>query len=219
MAQRNNRGPAILSAVSPFLLGFTSALPFILAVGPVAVLLVNTGMRFGFRRGSAAALGVATADTTYAMLAAAAGTAITHWLTRYQDQLRLGAAGVLAVVGITMIVTAYRSRPSDAEQEAASEERAASGSPLRTGAAFFAITISNPLTIVAFGSLAISTGKAIGLPWALGVGTASVVCHLALAGFGHSLGNLVSEKNQHLLHVIGGIFILGIAARTVASVL
>ena len=78
--------------------GYGVAIP----VGAIAILILGLSARTSFRVGSAAALGVATADGMYAAVAALGGAAVASGLAPFAGPLRLIAAGVLlALAGLT----------------------------------------------------------------------------------------------------------------------
>jgi threonine/homoserine/homoserine lactone efflux protein len=74
--------------------GFGIAIP----VGVVTLLIVETGIRSGFRAAAAAGAGTATADGIYAGLAAAFGVTLAGFLGPWQRLLR--AAAVVVLVGL-----------------------------------------------------------------------------------------------------------------------
>ncbi|MEI2655036.1 MAG: hypothetical protein V9G12_23325 [Microthrixaceae bacterium] len=65
-----------------FWLGLASGIPLMIAVGPIAVLLVELGIERGVARAWPAAIGVASADLTFATLAAFSGAALSRALSR-----------------------------------------------------------------------------------------------------------------------------------------
>src|SRR5215217_5606244 len=92
---------AILSGL---LAGWGVAIP----LGAIGVMIVDLGMRAGFRPAAAAAAGVATADLLYAAVAAAAGAAAAHLLAPHEHVLRLVSAGVLAAVAVLGLLALRR---------------------------------------------------------------------------------------------------------------
>ncbi len=67
-------------------------------VGPIALLLIEQGLRNGVRGGVPAAVGVAAADLSFASASALAGVAAANVLAPIEPMLRLGAIGVLGVL-------------------------------------------------------------------------------------------------------------------------
>lgn len=84
--------------------GYGIAVP----VGAIAPLLVGLSARLGLRVGAAAALGVATADGVYALLAVVGGVALAEAIEPVSRPLRLLAAAVLAAIAVRTAVVAVR---------------------------------------------------------------------------------------------------------------
>ena len=79
------------SFVAGAIAGYGIAIP----VGPVAVLIIELGVRRGFRLAAPAGLGAATADGLYALLAVLAGAAIAQLLEPITPGLQVIAVVVL----------------------------------------------------------------------------------------------------------------------------
>jgi threonine/homoserine/homoserine lactone efflux protein len=77
------------------LAGYGIAVP----VGAIAILIVDMGLRCGFRLGFMAGAGAASADFIYAGLAALAGEALATMLTPFALPLRIASALVLLGLG------------------------------------------------------------------------------------------------------------------------
>src|SRR6266511_3691458 len=84
--------PDLLSA---FLIGAAAGYAIAIPVGPIAALIVRTGLRRGFRVAAAAGAGTATVDLIYALTAVFVGGAITSALTAMLTPMRLAAAAAL----------------------------------------------------------------------------------------------------------------------------
>ncbi|HEX5455409.1 MAG TPA: LysE family transporter [Stellaceae bacterium] len=116
-------------------------------VGPVGVLCVRRTIFNGRLSGFVSGLGAATADAIFGIIAGYGLTVISDALLGYQDWLRLGGAGFLLYIG----AKALRNDP----MLAARAQRDREGL-LADYASAFALTITNPITILAF--LAIFAG-------------------------------------------------------------
>lgn len=116
-------------------------------VGPVGVLCVRRTIFNGRLSGFVSGLGAATADAIFGIIAGYGLTVISDTLLGYQDWLRLGGAGFLLYIG----AKALRNDP----MLAARAQRDREGL-LADYASAFALTITNPITILAF--LAIFAG-------------------------------------------------------------
>jgi threonine/homoserine/homoserine lactone efflux protein len=127
--------------VTFFLKGIGVGLVIAVPVGPVGVLCVRRtifeGRLFGFVSG----LGAAGADAVFGIVAGFGLTVISDWLLGWQDWLRAAGGVFLVWIG----VTALRKRVVATARPARSANNLL-GAYLTT----FALTISNPVTILAF---------------------------------------------------------------------
>lgn len=195
---------AILAGIGA---GYAVAIP----VGAVAVLIVETGARRGFRVAAAAGLGAATADLVYASLAVLVGGIAAAVLAPWATPVRWVSVAVLGAIGLRLLGDAFR--PKAEVTSGAADARSGGATYL----AFVGITLLNPTTVAYFAALA------LGLP-ALGSGTverlafasaafaASASWQLALAGFGALLHAHASPGLMRTTTVAGGLLILGFAA-------
>jgi threonine/homoserine/homoserine lactone efflux protein len=124
-------------ALKAFLFGVTVAA----AVGPIALLIVNIGLRSGPGPGLRAALGAALADLIYAITALTAGGAAMTLLSGREAVLRVAASVIVIALGVWM---AWRAAREDASKEA---DAPRVGRPL---VGTFVLTAVNPLTILVF---------------------------------------------------------------------
>jgi threonine/homoserine/homoserine lactone efflux protein len=194
------------SILSGLLAGWGVAIP----LGAIGVMVVDLGMRAGFRRASAAAAGVATADFLYCAVAALAGAAVAGLLEPHAHALRLVAAAVLAVVAV-LSLRALRTRPA-----AAGETPPAAHLYFR----FVALTSINPLTVAYFAALiaglpAISTGTAAEkATFVVAAGLASLSWQLVLAAAGALLHHRLPESARVYTALAGNALVLGLAVHT-----
>jgi arginine exporter protein ArgO len=97
--------PVVTAAlVAGLLAGFGIAVP----VGAVATYLVTLSARTSLRVGAGAALGVATADGLYALIATAGGSALVHVLRPVATPLRWASALVLLALAARIAASAIR---------------------------------------------------------------------------------------------------------------
>jgi len=141
------------------LVGIIIAVP----VGPVGVLCIRRTIFHGRLAGFASGLGASTADAVFGVIAGFGLTVVSDLLLDYQDWLRLGGAGFLLYIGIRALAAG----PIEGEQS----ERDPEGL-LADYASTFVLTITNPITILAF--LAIFAGIGFSGPQAT-VGRAGVL--------------------------------------------
>ena len=124
--------------------GIVIALP----VGPVGVLCVRRTIFEGPSYGFVSGLGAATADTVFGIIAGFGLTFVRDLLLGYQDWL--GAAG-----GVFLIAVGIRAltRRGDIEPEPVEDEAL-----FAAYASTFALTITNPITILAFAGIFAKVG-------------------------------------------------------------
>jgi threonine/homoserine/homoserine lactone efflux protein len=124
-----------------FLKGILAGLVIAVPVGPVGVLCVHRTIFGGRTLGLVSGLGSAAADTVFGIIAGFGLTFIADWLREYEEWLRLGGGLFLIAIG----VSALRKKVIGmAKPERSAENLAAAF------ASTFALTITNPVTILAF---------------------------------------------------------------------
>ncbi len=185
------------------LVGIIIAVP----VGPVGVLCVRRTIFHGRLAGFVSGLGAASADAVFGIIAGFGLTFIADLLLGYQTWLRLGGAGFLLYIGIA----ALRADPLAGSRSQRDPEDL-----LADYASTFALTITNPITILAF--LAIFAGIGFSGQEAtlgraailvLGVWLGSLLWWAGLA-FGAGMVRLTFERH-HLLWISrgsGGILVI-----------
>jgi threonine/homoserine/homoserine lactone efflux protein len=192
----------LASIIKSLLFGFTIAI----AVGPIALLIVNNGATRGFASASRSALGAGLADLTYATVAFVAGNLLVARLEARRAAFEVIAALVLIAFGAYMAFRAMRSGRA--------VKPAASATYSKELATTYALTLLNPLTIIAFAGfagqlpLAGSTGRALLL--ALAVFLGSITVQIALAAAGAQLGRAL--RNPAILKSLNAASGLGIVA-------
>ncbi|MET9897013.1 LysE family transporter [Streptomyces sp. NPDC006446] len=184
--------------VAGLLAGYGIAMP----VGAVATYLVSLTARTSLRIGASAALGVATADGLYALVAALGGTALAAGLQPFLLPLRwisVLVLAALAVRGASGAVRQYRERrlPVRAGQD-----------PPRPGRAYLAllgITLLNPTTVVYFAALVLGSRTADAVRpleqgvFVLAAFVASASWQLLIAGGGALLGRTLTGHRGRLV--------------------
>jgi threonine/homoserine/homoserine lactone efflux protein len=202
---------AITAAMlEPLLAGLVAGWGVAIPLGAIGVMVVDLGMRGGFRPAAAAAAGVATADCLYAAVAAAAGAAAASLLAPHEHALRLVSAGVLAAVAVLGLL-ALRRRADAAP--------AAPAATHHVYARFIALTSINPTTVVYFAALiaglpAVASAPASAkLVFVLAAGVASLSWQLVLAGSGAALHHRLPPSARIWTAVAGNALVLGLAVR------
>ena len=160
------------------------------AVGPIAELILNYGIRSGFRQAAAAGFGAALADFIYALTAFSIGSILLGRLTRYEHTLRIVSALVLVALGTWGAVRAVRS----ADNRLDLQPRDDLSRPLLTT---FMLTMVNPLTIVFFTTFAtqlpVRSSRAAAVAFALSLFLGSLMIQLMFAAGGATLSHYISR--------------------------
>lgn len=164
-----------------FAIGLAAGYAIAIPVGPIAVLILRTGMRDGLRAALAAGAGTATADVIYATVAMLAGPALVSIIGPVLLPARLLAAALLLVLAARQLRSVDFSATERAPAPAG-----------RTYATVLALTLLNPATIIYFASLtvglpAISSEPGARVLFVLGAGLASLSWQWLLAGAGSAL--------------------------------
>ncbi len=131
--------------VRTFFIGIAVAAP----VGAMGVLCIQRTLAHGWRAGMATGAGIATADATYAAAAAFGVSALSQALVSLQDPLRI-------VGGLVLVWLGWRAMVAPPAHDAAVAPDSARFGALYASA--FALTLTNPMTIMAFGAIFASAG-------------------------------------------------------------
>lgn len=135
--------------VRTFVIGVAVAAP----VGAMGMLCIQRTLERGRSSGFATGLGIAMADGTYASVAAFGVAAVSATLVSWQLPVRLAGGALLIVLGVRSL-RAQRVVPPARTQ--ADERR----SLLALWASAYGLTLTNPMTIMAFGAVFASAGLA-----------------------------------------------------------
>ncbi len=127
------------------LVGVIIAVP----AGPVGVLCIRRTLFHGRLAGFMSGLGASSADAVFGIIAGCGLTVVSDLLLGYQDWLRLGGAGFLLYIGISaFIADPLRGTQTQRDPEGL----------LADYASAFVLTITNPITILAFLAIFASIG-------------------------------------------------------------
>ena len=132
---------ALLSGIA---VGFAVAMP----VGPIGVLCIKRSLKDGFRFGLATGLGAATADATYGVLVAL-GLGLSGLLA-YALPLKIGGGLLIVLLGLRSFF-----KPNEK-----AEISTPKGGLLAAWLSTYLLTLTNPMTILAFVGLIAALGTA-----------------------------------------------------------
>jgi threonine/homoserine/homoserine lactone efflux protein len=201
--------PALLARA--IVLGFTIAA----AVGPISLLTIRRTLAHGRVYGLASGLGVATADATYAAIAAFGLTAVTSVLVG--GRTVLGIAGGAFIVWLA--IRTITSRPTVARE--APEDRPGLAAAF---ASIYGLTMTNPMTILSFVGLFAALGLAesggtAALTVTLGVFIGSSLWWVVLTTLVEWLRGRVTPRGLVWVNRISGLALLAFGVLAVAGAL
>lgn len=145
------------STLSLWIRGLVVGFTIAAAVGPISLLTIRRTIAHGQRYGLVSSLGVASADASYAGIAAFGLTALSGLLI--SGRVLLGLVGGAIIIGLG--VRTIRSRPGEA---ATTAERPGLGAAF---ASIYGLTMTNPMTILSFAAVFAGFGFASGATTAL----------------------------------------------------
>jgi arginine exporter protein ArgO len=201
---------------SDLLAGAVAGLAVAMPVGAIGAYLVGLAARERFSVAAAAAVGVASVDGGYALVASLGGAGLRSLLQQTSTILTLLAA--LLLVGLALR-TLRRSVGRFRAVEAPVSGAGRLGSPLRAYAALVGLTAVNPATLITFSAVVLGRpGRNAGLSWlatgsfTVGAFTASAVWQLVVAGGGSLLGRLLAGRRGQLgIAIASAVLMLGLA--------
>jgi threonine/homoserine/homoserine lactone efflux protein len=196
----------IKSIISVFFKGAITGFLIAAPVGPIAILCIRRTLARGFVIGFASGLGAATADALYGIIASFGITVISNFLIEKQCFISFFGSIFLGYLGIKTLLTSTVKQTSDKS----------GNSILNTYASTLFLTLSNPITIIAFtaafASLGITNASGnylVSLALILGLFVGSTIWWLLLSS---AVGLLRKHFNSHLflhwINKISGILII-----------
>jgi threonine/homoserine/homoserine lactone efflux protein len=190
-----------------FIIGISIAAP----VGLIGVLCIRRTLANGKTAGFVSGMGAATADMVYGAIAAFGLTAITGLLTDNAFWLRIVGGLFLLYLG----VKTFREKPSDKPAEAAAD-----GLWSMYLSTFF-LTITNPMTILAFAAIFAGTmiGSTTGSPLVMvaGVFAGSAAWWLTLSFGVGSLRDRLTHTHMAWINRISGAIIIAFGLYALAG--
>ncbi|SOE10445.1 Arginine exporter protein ArgO [Streptomyces sp. 2323.1] len=196
------------------LAGYGIAMP----VGAITVLIITLSAQTSLRVGLAGAMGTATADGLYALVAASTGVALANVLKPIAEPMRWTAAIVLLVIAVKGISGAIRRSRSSGDAQSIKAKK-----PGRAYLQLLGLTILNPLTIIYFSALVLGLRDDAWTSWnslifvvAAFAASASWQAVLAIGGALVSKV-LTSDRGRLGTALIGNGVILFLAARLFLS--
>jgi len=192
--------------------GFLIAAP----VGPVGILCAQRTLQIGLLAGLVSGFGAAIADTIFGAVAAFGLTFIAQYLLENEALMRL--IGGLLLVGIG--VETMLKKPVTIQSDKLPKAHRYAASFFRT----FMLTITNPITIMAFGPVFVAANAVVEegnllQAWALilGVFSGSALWFSMLCSGVHLGRHHLNDRRMRWMNRISGIVIVFFGAMAVAS--
>jgi len=210
--------PSLWSAdlLSAFLIGAVAGYAIAIPVGPIALLIVRTGLRRGFPVAAAAGAGTATVDLVYAILALVVGSAVASALASVAAPMRLAAAAVLIYLAVRLLVRSGRTRSG----LDSTDDRSAA----RTYLLFIGLTLLNPATVAYFVTLAvglpeIAQDAGSRIAFAVGAALASLSWQTGLAAIGAALHSRLTPRMELATTLLSSAILVGFALKIASDAL
>ena len=196
--------------------GFAFGFAIAASPGPIFFLCLRRTLVRGWLNGLFSGFGVATADGSYAAVAAFGVGAITTALTGERRWLALAGGALLVFLGARILIE----KPKTGE----------AGSSNGTGVAWayvstLGLTITNPATIISFAALAATLGVGISGGYlrpallVLGVMLGSVTWWILLAALAARLRVRITPRVVRIISTISGLAIIGLGLVAFVSAL
>jgi putative LysE/RhtB family amino acid efflux pump len=170
-------------------------------VGAMGVLCIQRTLAHGWPAGMATGAGIATADAGYAALAAFGVSAVSRWMVDYQAPLRI-------IGGLGLLWLGWRALRRPPVHHAAAAVDSPRLLPLFGSAV--GLTLTNPMTIVAFAAifagagLVAQPGAGSALVVTLGVALGSLAWWVALTTGVWAVRHAVSDRAMLIVNRISG---------------
>ncbi|MBI2068356.1 MAG: LysE family transporter [Deltaproteobacteria bacterium] len=191
-------------------LGFLVALP----VGPIAVLILQRSLQVNWLAGLSSGIGAASADALLSILASLGLAAVFESLRESHHFIGNAGGIVLILVGIKI----FFQRPPALDTEEVLSERYLHHY-LWDGASVFLLTLTNPMTLIAFAALFAGSSlipldprKMDYLQISLGVFSGSLIWWLILTSLAQPIRRNLSPLRIHRALEVVGIVLIALGA-------
>jgi arginine exporter protein ArgO len=197
-------------SIDAFLSGLVAGYGIAIPVGPIAILILELGVRRGFWIALSAGAGAATADLIYATVAVLAGTFLVVVLAPFASVLRfVSALGLMAIGGWLL----YHGRTSS---DGAEKPRMRDTDCAQTYGTILGLTLLNPVTVTYFTTLILgmradsSQSSINAILFVSGAFLASLSWQSLLASISGLAHKRLPARTQSVTFVIGNLVIIGL---------
>jgi arginine exporter protein ArgO len=208
------------TVIGDFLSGVVAGLAVAMPIGAVGSYLVGMAARERMPVAAAAALGVASVDGAYAIIAALSGAGLRTVMTDVSVWLAWVAAVLLAAVAVRTLQLAVRCYRGTNSKISPRREL----TPARAYLSLVALTAFNPATVITFAAVVMGRSHDGGAslpavaPFAIGAFVASAAWQLLLTGGGNLLGRLLTGPRGRLgISACSALVMLGLAVGVLLS--
>jgi threonine/homoserine/homoserine lactone efflux protein len=177
-----------MNALHAFMFGISLAI----AIGPIALLIINNGLNYGIGIAVRSGFGAAAADLLYSLIALLVGARVVAALSAYERTIHILSGALLISIGIWLAFksTLWADPARDPAWRPESDPKA-----FRVT---FLLTIANPLTLVIFlgfaGQLSLAGDSSAAISLSLCIFFGSLLVQLAVALLGASLGKWITDR-------------------------
>ncbi|PWJ47592.1 Arginine exporter protein ArgO [Quadrisphaera granulorum] len=212
-------GPTVVTGLA---VGVAAGLVLSIPFGALSAMLVEVGMRSTPRVAMSAAVGVASTDVVFALVAATTGSVVSAALAPWRMQVQVVAAVVVLLLGAHALHSALREESGKPTGRHVATRSGPPGQQVRsTWLRFVVAAAANPMTTLTLTALAASLGPsttpAVVVAFAAGCGVASIVWHSCLSLGGHLLGRWLTVRARRAAAWAGAVVTVGMAAQMVMA--
>jgi threonine/homoserine/homoserine lactone efflux protein len=202
-------------------------------IGPINVMVIRSVLQNGYRAGLATGAGAVLGDGVFALVAAFGITAISDFISHYEDAISLIGAAVLLALGLRTLLAVPAVKLDDLSRpEASGRIRLAASPPTgiaghaATFGTTFLLTITNPATLMGFlfifgsvGELAAHDSYLHAGMLVLSVMAGSFLWWVTLSAIVSRLRDRLTARGLRLVNVISGSLIAAFGVFVLVKVL
>jgi threonine/homoserine/homoserine lactone efflux protein len=204
----------LLLTAQGLLIGFSLAAP----VGPLGLLCIQRTLRFGFTVGLLTGVGVALADAVYGLIAAFGFAIVSDFLLLHRSLISMGGGLFLGWLGAKTLMN-YQAHPH------AAHEKKGSGWWNALLSAFL-LTLSNPMTIMAYVAIFSSTSIAAegasheaAFLMTLAIFSGSLAWWAILSSIVAATKHRLKQKHLSGINIASGLVLIGFGIFAIATAL
>lgn len=201
-----------MNALHAFLFGISLAI----AIGPIALLIIHNGLNHGMSVAVCSAVGAATADLLYSLVAFIIGARVVAALSTHGRAIHVVSGA--ALIGVGLWLGARTARPARTSDEVRKQ-----ADPKRVGfRVTLLLTLANPLTLAIFfgfaGQLSLGGDSRVAVFLSFCVFMGSLLVQMMFALLGVSLGKWVTDPRAiSVLNFVSAVAIIAFGVKGILS--